>query len=240
MATATKTRSKVKTPNEKLMEMSETRSNIASYTIKGTTPYLQHCDLLANPMHPMQEVYKTLTGKKKKTREDHLNIGRVQFESAIYYGEKGPYVPSTHIHAALRNAARKVRQGKIVEESVNIRTDNSDGIAGFYLSDPISGHGIDKQYPSPQEMWEEYVNGNEEFVNVTMVGQKGKGKTPCWRPIFQNWTLQFGLQYFANSISPSEVDQYVKIAGQKCSIGSYRPLYGRFEIVTSNHAKMEI
>ena len=118
MTTATKTRSKVKTPNEKLMEMSETRSNIASYTIKGATPYLQHCDLLANPMQPMQEIYKTLTGKKKKTREDHLNRGQVQFEAAIYYGEKGPYVPSTHIHAALRNAARKDRQGKIVEESL--------------------------------------------------------------------------------------------------------------------------
>ncbi len=49
----------------------------ATYTIRGTTPMLMHSERLANPFDPLTKEIKAISGKRKKTEDDLLEMARL-------------------------------------------------------------------------------------------------------------------------------------------------------------------
>src|SRR3546814_21068521 len=67
---------------------------ILKLKIVGTSPLMMHSDRLANPLNPATKAHKELTGKRKKTDDDHLAIAKSEFIAGAYWDEKeGFYIP---------------------------------------------------------------------------------------------------------------------------------------------------
>ena len=55
--------------------------------LSGSSALLMHSDRFANPLDPLTKAHKELTGKRKKTDDDHIAIADKNFlnRSAFYY-----------------------------------------------------------------------------------------------------------------------------------------------------------
>src|SRR3546814_19161856 len=75
----------------------------------GKSPLMMHPDRLANPQNPATKAHKELTGKRKKTDDDHLAIAKSEFIAGAYWDEKeGFYIPGQNFDATFRSEERRV------------------------------------------------------------------------------------------------------------------------------------
>lgn len=128
------------------------------------------------------------------------------------------YCPSAHIIGAMVKAgARVVVKGRLTYSEI------AKG-ATFIFPEQIP-HLIQKV----EIDWRPGNNG---------VGAK-KVKIMIARARLEKWELAFRLSCFDDRAVEGKLKQVLEIAGGYIGIGSYRPRYGRFEIVEWNKAKPE-
>lgn len=85
---------------------------LVTLRITGTSPLMMHSDRLANPLNPATKAHKELTGKRKKTDDDHLAIARSEFIAGAYYDEKlGFYIPGANFDATFLAGAKLQKLG---------------------------------------------------------------------------------------------------------------------------------
>ncbi|MEB4734046.1 hypothetical protein OXV40_33915, partial [Burkholderia contaminans] len=58
---------------------------ILRLNICGSSPLMMHSDKLANPLAAETKAHRELTGKRKKTDEDHVAIARSEFLAGLYW-----------------------------------------------------------------------------------------------------------------------------------------------------------
>lgn len=133
------------------------------------------------------------------------------YEKAKYKMEDGTlYCPASHIIGAmLKASSRVILKGKITYMEVV-----KGGIFIFPEEIPhlIQKVEIDYRHGS---------NGTGAKKIAIMVA----------RARLENWELSFKLSCFDNRAGEAEIRQILEIAGAYIGVGSYRPRYGRFEIV---------
>jgi hypothetical protein len=98
--------------------------------IDGKVPLLMHNNQSANPLNMYARATKVFTLKKKKTDQDHMDISRIEWEAGLYFDDDGNVtIPGECIEAMLRNAARKTKNGKSIEDAdADIAGFNADAV----------------------------------------------------------------------------------------------------------------
>lgn len=153
---------------------------------------------------------KEISSKRHKTEADHEEMAKIEFYGGLYMNGNGPEIPDYVFEACLigkGGAARKERRGM-------------DAKAGLFVDG-----SSDLLYDGPrtkEELWE-----NKRFVHQALVTVQ-KSRIVRTRPIFDEWTTQFTIQYFDDLVSKEDIMRWLAVAGEQVGLCDWRPRYGRF------------
>jgi len=169
--------------------------------IKGIVP-------LMHDRYPINALDTT----KKKRRGTVFNP-KEEMEKCLYRNSKGEiYQPSNHIEGALIKA-------------------------GSTLVIPGAGRKTYKDLMKtniailPTEIMFENRNKYELDLRKCVVPAT-KGAIPVARPIWKDWGAKFILRMFDETLIPKETMRSIlETAGKEQGIGTYRPIFGRFEVI---------
>lgn len=180
--------------------------------IVGKSPLLLHNGHLADPTNKIVQETKKVSSKKNKTIDDHIELGRLGFIGGFYLDEsQQPCIPMEVMFACLKSGAKVSKNGKKIE-------------AGAFIKE----FTIPIQYEGPKSvdaLWED-----DRFVSKLMVKVQQSRVTRV-RPKFNNWALEFTVEYMPDVIDGSEIVEALKNAGTLKGLCDNRPRYGRFDVV---------
>lgn len=176
----------------------------------GISPLLMNSNVTVNPLHPISIERKKITGKRKKTEDDILELLDLDYKAGIYYEEDlGPVIPAICVEATIRNAAKTLRRGTDVKSCVFVTPDF-----------------IKLEYTGPRKL--EDLIKDQRFRNVQVVKVQRSSLLKC-RPKFDKWEIEFTLAYDNKIFDDDTIVQIMDIAGGRIGLCDYRPRYGRFE-----------
>jgi hypothetical protein len=181
----------------------------------GVSPLLMHSCRGANPLDPDVKVIKNITGKKKKTDEDHEKLSILEFKINAYWNEKiGWHIPSNVIEQCIINGSKKIRLGKVMPTAINIM----EAYIPLICDAPKD---IDKTLE------------DQNFIDVRNVVVSGK-RIMRTRPRFERWRLKFEIDVDESIVNSDDFISALNYSGAVVGICDYRPenggKYGRFEV----------
>jgi hypothetical protein len=179
--------------------------------LTGASPLMMHSDRLANPLATESKAHKLLTGKRKKTEDDHLAIAKSEFLSGAYYDEKaGMYIPGQNFDATFLAGAKLQKLGTHWKRGAVVMTDKAKLL--------YDGPG------TPETLW-----NDSSFVDVRGV-RVGAAKLMRYRPRFDEWACELELSFNPDIMNAEEVKKVVCDAGALIGVCEYRPRFGRFAV----------
>jgi hypothetical protein len=182
-----------------------------SVKITGIAPLLMHSDRFANPLDPLTKAHKELTGKRKKTDDDHMAIARSEFIGGCYWRKGvGMYVPSQNLNACIIGAAKLQKLGVKFKQGVQV------------LEDDLPLHGFANM--TPEKLWPDLDHVDARGVKV------GQAKIMRYRPIFRQWSIDATIAIDEDVVNLGEVKKAVQDAGALIGLMDNRPRYGRFSV----------
>lgn len=196
---------------------------MADFTVKvridGVQPMLMHSNQTCNPLNKFAKAMKAITGKRKKTDEDYEALSKIEWEAGLYFTpELGPFVPSINVEGMLRDAAKKLKKGTDVKQSVRV----------FPLEIPLGYNGPrDLEGLKKIAFSGDKVNG-EDFFDSRGVGVN-QSTVMRTRPRFNKWWVEFDIIADDTIFNMDDIVQILAIAGSKIGLSDYRPRYGTFE-----------
>lgn len=147
-----------------------------------------------------------LTKEEGTTKKDNQYIPEEDAAKANYFDATiGCYVPSSHVEACMREAAKNFKQGKS-----NYKTTIISSV--FCEQDRI---------PLNKQTW-------DEIDRRVVVVQRNRIVRS--RPRYNDWALEFILQYDEARITPKVLQNILTEGGAIKGIGDHRPKFGRFKI----------
>jgi len=181
----------------------------------GISPLLMHSCRGANPLDPDVKFMKTITGKRKKTDEDHEKLIELEYKLNAYYDKNiGFYVPSNVIEQCIINGAKKNKLGKQMAISIDVKE---------YKIPLISD--------APKNI--EDAIQEPEFIDVRNV-VVNRARIMRTRPRFDRWRLKFEIELDESIVNEDDFITALNNAGSLVGICDYRPekggKYGRFEV----------
>ena len=183
------------------------------FHIRGVVPILLHNNQMADPLNAYTRAMKPLSGKRKKTDDDHYEIARIEWEAGLYLNKDGRViVPSTCLEAMIRDAAKKNKLGKVVKCAL--------AVVG---EEPLL------IYDGPEEREQLWAAG-DEFVDRQPV-KVGMSTVIRTRPKFSKWELKFTVAYDPAMLDRRQIEEFLEHAGAYVGLCDYRPRYGRFVVV---------
>lgn len=181
-----------------------------SFRLSSESPLMMHSEKTVNPFDPLTVELKKLTGKRKKTDEDLVEIARLEFVAGTYWTpEAGYHIPGGNIESMLIASAKHFRLGQQVKQAVAV----TEVHCPFKFSD-------DKL--PPDKLWE-----NKAYVDIRGV-RVGTAKVNRCRPVFASWSVSFTAAFAPDKINPEDLVRVVENAGRYIGLGDFRPRYGRF------------
>jgi hypothetical protein len=182
--------------------------------IEGLRPLLMHSDLLADPLHQRTKAFKKISGIKKKSDDDHLELSRLEFAAGFYADEDGkPVIPSRNLEKCIAQAAAKSRETKLFDSGVTI-TDDA----------PLTHDHQLKTKATAEDFW----NSRDRYSMRTSV-RVAAARVMRTRPFFPKWWATFEAQM--TDIDEDKFINWVKVAGRLIGLGDWRPRYGLFTLV---------
>ena len=183
-------------------------------TIRGVAPTIMQSDALVNPLGEAAKRMKAINAKKTaKTDDDREEQAAIEYRASLYWDrELGPYWPAANIARCLKDGAKLTRQGTNVDRGLEVVSDVN----------PL-------QYDGPRDP--KGLLANPDFIDCRSVKIK-TSRVMRTRPIFKNWQLSFQLMYDPGIFQDREtVRAIIESAGRYIGLSTYRPRFGRFEIV---------
>ena len=193
--------------------------------IEGKVPLLLHCNQMANPLNVYCRAVKPITGKRKKTDADHIEVSRLEWEAGLYFNNDGHVaIPAENIEACLREAAKKTKSGKMIQEGVRVEENFCK------LEYPNNGYRRKKVPQTPDELPSKELDGLfKTNSDCRLAKVKGSGGTVLrTRPRFDKWAIQFTLLFDENIISERTLSEVITVAGERIGLCDYKPRYGLF------------
>lgn len=185
------------------------------YKIRGMTPLMMHSERLANPFDDITRSIKAISGKRKKTEDDLMEMARLEHMGGLYYSDNdGVHIPGYNVFASIIGGGKLHKLGTSVKRAAIV---NEDAVPLDYEgpADP-AGLFADKRF-------------------VDMRGVKvGTAKIMRCRPIFKAWAAEFSVTFDELSLQRAELDRCVTDAGRLVGLCEYRPRFGRFEVVEAS------
>jgi hypothetical protein len=184
-----------------------------NFEIIGVEPLLMNNPQAADPFNGYSKVMKEITGKKKKTEDDLLELRKYEAQSKVYLDKEiGIYVPSTWVMASLAGASyNKAKISKAMVRSSVFPTESK-------LKLNYDGQELVKGV--------EDISGNPKFVTILLLKQ-GQNKLPKAAPIFHNWSFQCELEFDSTIINRRDLVGILQYASNYGGFGDFRPTYGR-------------
>lgn len=174
----------------------------------GTSPLLMHNNQCVDPLNPWKKKIAAITGKRKKTESDYLELYRLEFISGLYISDEGPYIPARCFRRCLIEGAKKDKNGTRFQSAISVETDGQ------------------LQYEGPRDvkaMWE-----SGEFHLTTVVGNQ-RNSIMRTRPKFDVWSCEFQLYYDSTLINLEDI-QSALVHAEKVGICDGRAIeYGKFK-----------
>jgi hypothetical protein len=187
-----------------------TKPETINFKLTGLAPMIMHSGRLANPLDPATKALKVVTGKRKKTDEDHAEMARLEWIGGLYQDEDGNLgIPSENIEAMLIEASGAQRLKKQFKAGVFCE--------GFF---PIDHDG-------PKDLKKLYETGN---YSLTVQVRVMTARVMRTRPIFKKWSMNCAVSYFPQVVSRENVIDAMEQASMFIGIGDWRPRYGRFSV----------
>jgi hypothetical protein len=178
-------------------------------TMKGERPLVVKSDRGVSSIDSLTKELGKVTGKRKKTEEDHALIAQIEFRLGLYWDEEhGPFMPTANVHKALVEGARQSKLGKSVEQ----------GCIPLDVRVPILYDGpreIDKLYADPQHVY---------TVSVGV----GKKRTMRTRPRFPSWALEVPMVLDPEKLDLDVFGSIADVTGRYIGLGERRPMFGAF------------
>ena len=185
---------------------------VLSFHIQGTVPTLMHNGRLADPLDEKSILLKEITGKRKKTEADQMEMSRIEHEAGLYLNCKGrPYWPPMNIRAMIIAAAKKSKEGTIAKTAFAVAGDTE-----LIYDGPKTVEGL----------WK-----NKTFVNRSRTKMGAGTSVMRTRPIFPQWELKFDIEYFPDQVSKKTVVDWVALAGRVIGLSDWRPQHGLFRVL---------
>jgi hypothetical protein len=178
--------------------------------LTGVSPLLMHSDRFANPLDPLTKAHKELTGKKKKTDEDHEAIALSEWRGSLYFDKTlGPYIPGQNIEAVITCGAKLQKLGTKFKQGFMVKEDK-----------------VKLEYVGPRIV--EALQNDVRFIDMRSVKVQQARLQRC-RPIFAEWSLSFTILFNPEVIEKRDVLKAIDDAGMLIGLGDYRPRFGKFE-----------
>ncbi len=178
--------------------------------ITGTAPLLMHSARLADPLDDATRALARVTGKRKKTDDDHLEVARLEHLGSLYLdADLGPYMPGANIEAALFRGATKYKLGTALKSAMLVPEEVN----------PIV-------YRGPRDtagLW-----SDKAFVHRASV-KVGQARVIRTRPVFASWAVTASGSLDTEVVDPEAFEQIVETTGRLVGLGDWRPRFGRFD-----------
>jgi hypothetical protein len=175
-------------------------------------PLIMHNGLLADREYEWTKRLSAVTGKRKKTDEDHAAVAELEWRGGLYYDpELGPYLPGDNVRRSLLDAARLSKEGKNIERGV-LRLTKRNRL----------------QYDGPRDP--EKLWADPRFRHRAMV-KVSTSKVARTRPQFLGWSATVTIDFDTAVLDSRDLLRIAQAAGQFIGIGDGRPFYGgRFTV----------
>ncbi len=179
--------------------------------IVGTSPLMMHSDRLANPLAPETKLHKSLTGKRKKTDEDHVAIARSEFVAGAYWHESCEfYIPGPNLDATFWAGAKLQKMGVHWKRGALVLENR----VKLLHTGPTT----------PAALWESPANVDCRGVKV------GAAKLMRYRPIFLDWAAELTVALNTDVLDVQEAKKAIEDSGSLIGVCEYRPRFGRFQV----------
>lgn len=178
----------------------------------GLTPLVTHNERLQDALDPLTQQIAKISGKRKKTEADLLDLSRLEFEGGLYMNGNGPSLPAMNIFRSLQEGAVRMRRGKDVLRGVR--------------PDPGLIH-VDLVYDGPRDveaLWDE----RDKFSLRKGVVVSGRRVTRT-RPIYPEWAFAAPFVVDETIWDFGDLAQAWKFAGLYAGLCEMRPIYGQYE-----------
>lgn len=179
--------------------------------IEGIAPLLMHSARLADPLDDATKALAKVTGKRKKTDDDHFEVSRLEFLGSLYVSQEfGPFIPGANLEACLFKGASRTKQGTALKSALLIPQNVNPLI-----------------YVGPRaadELWK-----NEQFVHRASV-KVGTSRVIRTRPVFPAWQVVFEGELDTEVVDQGSLENIVETAGRLVGLGDWRPRFGRFKV----------
>ena len=183
-------------------------------TLRGVRPLLMQSGVGADPLSQWAKKRSELSKIRNKTEQIHLQLLELDWYSAFYTDDqRKPVILGTMIEASGYEGAKRSRLGKEVKAGVLV-----DGNYRLQHDHPLGDDA------TIDDFW-----ANPRYRDIRGVIVQGKRIMRC-RPVFPVWSLTYEASLF--EIDVHKYKAIMEAAGQFCGLGTYRPKFGQYEIVS--------
>jgi hypothetical protein len=178
--------------------------------IAGTRPLLMHADVFTDPLNPLTKAHKALTGKRKKTDDDHEAIAMSEWRGGMYFDDEiGPYLPSVVLESAMISGGKLSKMGTQIKRSLE-----------------VIGDKCRLEYEGPRKVEALWA---KKFYDARSV-KVGQARIMRYRPMFKQWATECEIAFDPESMDRADIVRCMTDAGAYCGVGDYRPKFGRFSV----------
>lgn len=198
------------------------------FRICGITPILMHCGQTADPLNQFSRAMKKLSCKRNKTDEDHIEMADLEWWAGLYLSvapevrppstvvpaDKSRLILPAHLlDSCIREGARKSKLGKQASAGCIVDGD------GAFIHD------------GPSDLLKLATDDRHRHRAAVKVGTSKVMRT---RPIFHEWSCEFGVSIDNTVIEAEQILGALEAAGKLVGVGDWRPgaprggSFGRF------------
>jgi hypothetical protein len=179
--------------------------------IEGIAPLLMHSARLADPMDDATKALAAVTGKRKKTDDDHIEVARLEHLGSLYISQEfGPFIPGQNIEAALFRGAARTKQGTALKSALLV----PQNVNPLIYRGPRDAQGL----------WEDKAFVHRSSVKV------GTSRVIRTRPVFSSWQIAFEGDLDTEVVDKGSFEQIADTTGRLVGLGDWRPRFGRFTV----------
>jgi hypothetical protein len=187
-----------------------------AFTVTGMSQLLISNPQAVDPFNKFSKAMKQITGKKKKTEEDLLQLRELEVMSKLYFNdEQGVYIPSTWVLNAIQDVS--FSQAKIAKK----RMRGGVFIEGMTLKLNYEGMNTVKEAMD--------IVKNERFIHTQPVKQ-GQVKIMKSYPAFSKWSFDCEFTFDPEIVDESTLKDLINYACKYGGFGDFRPNYGRAKV----------
>lgn len=183
--------------------------------LTGISPMLHHNGRLANPIDPHTRALKALTGKRKKTDEDLVEIMVAEARGGCWETRDGLLgLPTAAVWRCLYDAAKAFKQGENIKRALLF--DDPEHVDALVVDGRT--HECD--------IWVK----DHDHIDYRPVKVQGR-KVMRARPLVPaGWQSEHTFDLLDDVLDARELAPILERAGRLVGVGDWRPTYGRFDV----------